>query len=166
FMTPIFRTYANPDLIGVELGGVLKNVVAIAVGLAEGLGFQINSRAALMTRGLTEMIRMGTAMGARASTFSGLSGIGDLICTCMSPLSRNHRVGVELGKGREIAGILRGTREVAEGVESSRAVWALAERHDVYMPICRGVYRVIHEGQDANEMAADLLRLVRQRELD
>lgn len=166
FMSPIFRTYSNPDLVGVEIGGVVKNVLAIATGMAEGLGFGDNTKATVITRGLNEMTRLGIRLGADPLTFSGLAGVGDLICTCMSGLSRNHHVGSELGKGRKIDEILAGMRQVAEGVRSSKAVHQLAQREAVEMPICEGVYRVIHEGQEVSAMIADLLRTVRKRERD
>lgn len=166
FMTPVFRTYSDPDIVGVELGGAVKNVIGIASGIAEGAGFGDNAKASVMTRGLAEMTRLGLACGADRLTFSGLAGIGDLVCTCMSRLSRNHYVGVQLGKGLKIGEITLGMTEIAEGVESSRAVKELAEREGVDMPISVGVYRVIHEGQDIGEMVSDLLRTVRQRERD
>lgn len=166
FTTAVFRVYSDPDIIGVEMGGVVKNVIAISVGMAEGLGFGDNTKASLITRGLAEMKRLGVAVGADPLTFSGLAGVGDLICTCMSPLSRNHRVGVELGRGRKIDEILGEMHQVAEGVKSSKAVHELAGKHDVEMPICENVYQVIHEGREVSEMVADLLRRVRQRERD
>lgn len=165
-MTPVFRTYSDSDVVGVETGGVVKNVIAIAAGIAEGLGFGDNTRATVITRGLAEMTRLGVKLGADPLTFSGLAGVGDLICTCMSKLSRNHHVGFELGSGREIDEILGEMRQVAEGVKSSKAVYDLAQALSLDMPICDGVYRVIHENQDVSEMVADLLRRVRQRERD
>lgn len=166
FMTPVFRTYSDRDVVGVEVGGVVKNVIAIAVGIAEGVGFGLNTRAAVITRGLAEMKRLGTKLGADPLTFSGLAGVGDLICTCMSSLSRNHHVGVELGKGRRIDAVLSEMTQVAEGVKSSKALFELARQQDVEMPISEGVYRVIHEGQEVSEMISGLLRKVRQRERD
>ncbi|MCA1841373.1 MAG: glycerol-3-phosphate dehydrogenase, partial [Actinobacteria bacterium] len=134
--------------------------------IAEGLGFGDNTKATVITRGLAEMTRFGVRLGADPLTFSGLAGVGDLICTCMSGLSRNHHVGLELGKGLTIDEILSQMSQVAEGVKSSKAVHALAEKLDVPMPICDGVYRVIHQGQGVSDMIADLLRIVRQRERD
>jgi glycerol-3-phosphate dehydrogenase (NAD(P)+) len=166
FMTPLLRVYSDHDVVGVEMGGIVKNVIAIATGIAEGQGFGDNAKATVITRGLAEMKRLGVEVGADPLTFSGLAGVGDLICTCMSPLSRNHHVGVELGKGRKIDEILGEMRQVAEGVKSSKAVKALADKHGVEMPICDGVYQVIHEGQEVSEMIATLLRRVRQRERD
>jgi glycerol-3-phosphate dehydrogenase (NAD(P)+) len=166
FMTPIFRTYSVSDVVGVEVGGIVKNVIAIATGIAAGVGFGDNTKATVVTRGLAEMTRLGVKLGADPMTFSGLAGVGDLICTCMSGLSRNHHVGVELGKGKGIQEILQDMSQVAEGVKSSKAVYALADRYGIEMPICAGVYRVIHEGQEVSEMISDLLRRVRQREKD
>ena len=166
FMSPIFRTYSNPDLVGVEIGGVVKNVLAIATGMAEGLGFGDNTKAMVVTRGLNEMTLLGVSLGADPLTFSGLAGVGDLICTCMSGLSRNHHVGVELGKGNKIDEVLTNMRQVAEGVMSAKAVHELSQRQSVEMPICEGVYRVIHEGQEVPDMISELLRTVRQRERD
>ena len=164
FMSPVFRTYSDKDVVGVEIGGIVKNVIAIAAGIAEGMGFGDNTKATVITRGLAEMTRLGVALGADELTFTGLAGVGDLICTCMSTLSRNHHVGTELGKGKTIEEILSGMRQVAEGVRSSMAVKTLAEAHDVEMPISDGVYRVVHEAQPVGEMIGELLRVVRQRE--
>ncbi|MGH9194727.1 MAG: NAD(P)H-dependent glycerol-3-phosphate dehydrogenase, partial [Acidimicrobiia bacterium] len=122
FMTPIFRTYSDHDIVGVEIGGILKNVIAIAAGIADGVGFGANTKATVITRGLAEMKRLGVRLGADPLTFSGLAGVGDLICTCMSPLSRNNQVGSALGQGRKIDEILAGMRQVAEGVNASKAV--------------------------------------------
>lgn len=166
FMSPIFRTYSHDDIRGVEVGGVVKNVIAIATGIAEGIGFGDNTKATVITRGLAEMTRLGVKLGAERLTFSGLAGVGDLICTCMSGLSRNHHVGVRLGKGAKIADILGEMRQIAEGVRSSKAVKQLADQHEIELPICSGVFRVIHEGQEVTEMLSDLLRTVRVRELD
>lgn len=165
-MSPMFRTYSASDVAGVEIGGIVKNVIAIAVGIAEGLGFGDNTKATVITRGLAEMTRLGSIYGADPMTFSGLSGVGDLICTCMSGLSRNHTVGRKLGEGMKLEEILADTNQVAEGVKSSKAVWALAEANDVYMPICEGVFRVVHEGQEVSDMVGDLLRRIRPRERD
>lgn len=164
FMTPTFRIYSDHDIVGVEIGGVVKNVIAIAVGIAEGVGFGLNTRATVITRGLAEMQRLGAKQGADPMTFAGLAGVGDLICTCMSTLSRNHHVGLELGRGRMIDEILGDMKQVAEGVKSSKAVKELAEESGVEMPISEGVYRVIHEGMEVSDMISDLLRRVRQRE--
>jgi glycerol-3-phosphate dehydrogenase (NAD(P)+) len=139
----IFRVYTNHDVIGCELGGALKNVVAIATGVAQGLGVGDNTRAAVVTRGLAELTRLGVAMGGEPATFAGLAGMGDLIATCMSPLSRNRALGEQLGAGRSLEEILAGTRTVAEGVGTAFTAHELAERHSIQMPVCQEVYRVL-----------------------
>ncbi len=152
-----FRLYVNRDLVGVELCGALKNVIAIAAGAAEELGFGDNGKAGLMTRGLAEMTRLGMAAGANPLTFAGLAGIGDIIATCGSPLSRNHRLGVELAKGRRWADIEAGLSGVAEGAATVDAAIALAERLGVEMPIAREVHRALFEGKSAKRCLVDLL---------
>ncbi len=139
----LFRVYTNNDVIGCELGGVLKNIIAIAVGMGDGMGAGDNTRSALITRGLAEVTRLGVAMGGRAETFAGLTGMGDMIATCTSPQSRNRHVGVELGKGRDMVSIIEAMHMVAEGVKSAPTVMALAEKHGVAMPIASDVYDVI-----------------------
>ena len=139
----VFRIYINHDVIGCELGGALKNVVAIATGVAQGLGVGDNTRAAVISRGLAEVTRLGVAMGGEAVTFSGLTGLGDLIATCMSPLSRNRTLGEQLGAGRTLEEITAQTRTVAEGVGTAHTVHELAERHGIEMPVCNEVYRVL-----------------------
>jgi glycerol-3-phosphate dehydrogenase (NAD(P)+) len=155
--SPTFRVYTHDDLIGVELGGSLKNVMAVATGIAEGLGLGNNSRAALITRGLAEMTRLGVALGARASTFAGLAGIGDLVLTCTGALSRNRAVGVEIGKGRTLNEALAGKPTVAEGVATTTSAVALAQREGVEMPIAMTVYRILFEGHTARGAIADLM---------
>lgn len=150
------RIYSSDDLIGVEAGGALKNVMAIACGVADGLGLGTNARAALITRGLAEMTRLGLALGARADTFAGLTGLGDLVLTTTGDLSRNRRVGLELGRGRSLADILRDT-PTAEGVRCARAALALARRHGVEMPITEAVCGVLFEGQSAADAVTRLL---------
>ncbi len=140
FSSGLFRVYSNPDVIGCELGGVLKNIIAIAVGMGDGLGAGDNTRAALITRGLAEITRLGVAMGGQPETFAGLAGMGDMIATCTSPQSRNRHVGIELGKGRSMAEISAQMYMVAEGAKSAPAVMALAEQHGVEMPIAQDVY--------------------------
>jgi glycerol-3-phosphate dehydrogenase (NAD(P)+) len=140
----LFRIYTNHDVIGCELGGALKNVVAIATGIAQGLGVGDNTRAAVVCRGLAEVTRLGVAMGGEAATFAGLAGMGDLIATCMSPLSRNRTLGEQLGAGKTLDQILGATRTVAEGVGTAFTVHELAERHNMEMPVCREVYRVLN----------------------
>jgi glycerol-3-phosphate dehydrogenase (NAD(P)+) len=139
----LFRLYLNHDVIGCELGGVLKNVVAIAAGMAEGLGVGDNTRAAVMTRGLAELTRLGVAMGGEAATFAGLTGMGDLLATCMSPHSRNRYVGEQLGKGRALDEVLAEMTMVAEGVRSAVTAMELADAHGLEMPICNDIRRVV-----------------------
>lgn len=152
-----FRVYTNDDVIGVELGGALKNVMAVATGLAEGVGLGLNSRAALITRGLAEMTRLGVSLGARNETFAGLAGMGDLVLTCTGALSRNRAVGVEVGRGRPLAEVLAGMEAVAEGVTTTRSALALAERQNIEMPIVKAVARILFEGQPPRTAIADLM---------
>jgi len=152
-----FRVYTNTDVCGVEIGGAAKNVVAIAAGIADGLGYGDNSKSALITRGLVEITRLAVRLGANPLTMAGLAGIGDLVATCMSKQSRNRFVGEELGKGRSLEEIIASMNMVAEGVKSSRSITALAERNQVDMPIATRVRRVLHEGADAAEMVEELL---------
>jgi glycerol-3-phosphate dehydrogenase (NAD(P)+) len=149
FATALFRVYVNNDVVGSELGGVLKNVIAIAAGMADGVGAGDNTRAAVMTRGLAEMARLGVAMGGDPMTFSGLAGMGDLLATCISPQSRNRYVGEQLGRGRSIDEIIAEMHQVAEGVKSCRTVLELADEHGVDMPIATEVVGVVHEGRTA-----------------
>jgi glycerol-3-phosphate dehydrogenase (NAD(P)+) len=153
---PWFRCYSATDVIGVELGGALKNVIAIAIGISDGLGTGQNARAGLMTRGLREITRLGVAMGADPLTFLGLAGMGDLVLTCTGDLSRNRSVGIELGRGRKLTEIVAGMSEVAEGVRTAGATVELARRHRVEMPIAAAVHAVL-EGRIAPEEAADRL---------
>ncbi len=157
FNSGLFRVYTNTDLIGCELGGLLKNIIAIAVGMGDGLGAGDNTRAGLITRGLAEITRLGVALGGRAETFAGLTGMGDLIATCTSPLSRNRSVGVELGKGRKIDEIIASMSMVAEGVKSAPAVIALAQAHGVEMPISRDVFDVIQGRKTARDVFRGLI---------
>ena len=158
FSRPSLRIYTNPDVVGCEVGGVVKNIIAIAAGMAEGMGFGDNTRATLITRGLAEMTRLGTAMGAQALTFAGLAGIGDLIATCSSKQSRNNTVGIELGAGRKIKDILDGMSMVAEGVKSSPPVLDLARRYGVEMPITEQVVAVCHKGRSASDALTSLMQ--------
>jgi glycerol-3-phosphate dehydrogenase (NAD(P)+) len=151
------RVYTNDDLVGVELGGAVKNVVALAAGMVDGLGFGANSVAALVTRGLAEMTRFSVAQGARVETLTGLAGLGDLVLTCTGSLSRNRRVGQELGRGRALAEIVGGMREVAEGVLTTRAVKRLADGLGVEMPITDQVHAVLYEGKGARDAARELM---------
>jgi glycerol-3-phosphate dehydrogenase (NAD(P)+) len=165
-MTPTFRVYLSEDPVGVQLGGALKNVIAVAAGVVDGLGLGHNTRAALITRGLAEMVRLGTAMGADPRTFAGLSGMGDLVLTCTGGLSRNRSVGVQLGQGKKLADILAGARTVAEGVGTAKAANALADRHQVEMPIVREVYAVLFEGKAPRRAVTDLMGRAARPELD
>ncbi len=157
FATQWFRVYTNNDLTGVELAGATKNVIAIAAGILDGLSAGNNAKAALVTRGLVEITRLGIAMGAREATFDGLAGIGDLITTCVSPEGRNRTVGEQIGKGRKLADVLSTMDSVAEGVTTTKAVMALAQRHDVEMPITEAVHAVLFEGKDAIHALTDLM---------
>jgi glycerol-3-phosphate dehydrogenase (NAD(P)+) len=151
------RVYTNPDVIGVELGGALKNVIALAAGVAAGLGFGHNTLAALITRGLAEITRLGLAMGARRETFSGLAGMGDLVLTCTGELSRNRTVGYRMGQGETLDEILRDMRGVAEGVQTVRAVQELARRHEVEMPITEEVHAMLVEGRSPSQALENLM---------
>jgi glycerol-3-phosphate dehydrogenase (NAD(P)+) len=165
FSTDSFRVYTNDDLVGCELGGSLKNVMAIASGIADGMGFGDNTRAALVTRGLAELTRLGVALGGQPLTFAGLAGMGDLVATCMSGRSRNRWVGEQLGRGRSIQEITSGTRMVAEGVRSSLAVVELAAAAGVETPIACEVVAVIHHGKRATDALASLMARVMKPEL-
>ena len=156
-MTPALRVYADSDMIGVQLGGALKNVMALAAGVVDGLGLGHNARAALITRGLAEIVRLGHAMGADARTFYGLSGVGDLVLTCTGSLSRNHTVGVRLGEGERLQTILGSMQAVAEGVRTAKAASGLAHRHGVEMPIVREINAVLFEGKSCRKAVTDLM---------
>ena len=166
FSSAYFRAYTHTDVIGVELGGALKNVMAVATGIAEGLGLGFNARAALVTRGLAEMTRLGLALGAEQSTFAGLAGLGDLVLTCTGSLSRNRAVGVEVGKGRTLEEVLRGKETVAEGVVTAQSARELAAREGVEMPIVDTVNRVLFEGQPAKSAIAALMSRELRAEVD
>jgi glycerol-3-phosphate dehydrogenase (NAD(P)+) len=163
---PSFRVYTSLDVVGVELGGALKNVIAIAAGIADGLGFGDNTRAALITRGLAEITRLGAAMGADPRTFQGLSGIGDLIATCVSPRSRNHWVGYHLARGQSLAQILSGMEQIAEGVPTTAAALALAKRHGVEMPIAAHLQSVLGEGVTPAAAVAKLMNRPGKEEIE
>ena len=155
--TPYFRPYTNPDMVGCELGGAVKNVIALAAGIAEGLGFGDNTRASLITRGLAETARLGMALGAELTTFAGLAGLGDLVATCSSPLSRNRTFGEKLGKGMTVEEVQESTRQTAEGVKSCRSVLDLARAHGVDVPITEAVVRVCHEGESPENMVREIM---------
>jgi glycerol-3-phosphate dehydrogenase (NAD(P)+) len=157
FMTDRFRVYTNNDIIGVEVGGSIKNIIAIAAGASDGLGFGTNAKAALLTRGLVEIVRLGLAMGAKRETFYGLSGLGDLATTCMSSYSRNRWLGEEIGKGKKLKDILKGTEMVIEGVATTKSAYELAKRCKVEMPITSEIYKVLYENKDPKKAVQDLM---------
>ena len=163
--TPNLCVYLNTDVIGVELGGALKNIIALAAGIADGLGYGDNAKAALITRGLAEITALGVALGASPLTFSGLAGLGDLIATCASPLSRNHYVGVELTKGRSLEDIINSMDGVAEGVSTTLATWNLAQELGVEMPITERMYQVLYQGTELRQAAAELMGAQAKHEL-
>lgn len=165
-MTPYFRVYTNPDIIGVELGGALKNIIALGAGIADGLGFGDNAKAAFMTRGLAEITRLGTAMGARPLTFAGLAGIGDLIVTCTSRHSRNRRAGLMLADGKSLAEIEAASSMVVEGIRATAAAHELACRHGVDMPIAAQIYAVLYQGASPKEAVSRLLARGRTHEVE
>ncbi len=158
FSCDYFRVYTNPDILGVEICGSVKNIIALACGLCDGLGFGTNTKAALLTRGLVEMTRLGRALRADPSTFIGLTGLGDLATTCFSPNSRNRYVGCELGKGRSLKSILRSMDAVAEGVVTAKAVYNLARKLRIEMPITEAVYGILYRGRSPSKAVADLMR--------
>jgi glycerol-3-phosphate dehydrogenase (NAD(P)+) len=155
--TPYFRPYTNPDMVGCELGGAVKNIIALAAGMAEGLGFGDNTRASLITRGLAETARLGMELGAELTTFAGLAGLGDLVATCSSPLSRNRTFGEKLGQGMSVEEVQESTRQTAEGVKSCRSVLDLARAHGVDVPITEAVVRVCHEGESPAQMVKEIM---------
>ena len=157
FSSNMIRVYTNDDIYGVELGGSLKNVIAIAAGICDGLGFGDNTKAALLTRGIAEITRLGVAMGANSTTFNGLSGIGDLIATCLSKHSRNRFVGEEIAKGNKLSNILDKMDMVAEGVKTTRSVYDLSKKYDVDMPISNGIYHVLFKENDPKTIVAKLM---------
>lgn len=157
FITDRFRVYTNKDVLGVELGGATKNVIAIAAGISAGLKFGDNTKAALLTRGLAEITRLGIAIGADESTFNGLAGIGDLITTCVSPYGRNLRLGEQIGRGKKLSEILASMTQVAEGVMTTKSVLALAKKFNVDMPITRETYNILFENKDPLKAVNDLM---------
>ena len=163
--TPNFCVYTNTDVIGVELGGALKNIIALGAGMVDGLGYGDNAKAAFITRGLTEMTALGVILGASPLTLAGLAGLGDLIATCASPLSRNHYVGVELSKGRSLQEITDSMNGVAEGVSTTAAVWNLAQQFQMEMPITEKIYRVLYKGVDPRQIIIELLGTQGRHEL-
>lgn len=157
FVTPFFRVYTNDDMVGVELGGAVKNVIAIATGIVDGLDLGLNARAALITRGLTEIRRLGLQLGANPHTFAGLAGMGDLLLTCTGSLSRNHTVGKKIGEGKTLNEILAEMNMVAEGVKTSKSVYNLSRKLGVEMPICHSVYAVLYEGLSTDAAVYQLM---------
>ena len=164
FMSPVFRVYTSPDMLGIELGGALKNVIALAAGIADGLGCGDNTKAALITRGIAEITRLGTAMGGSPETFSGLTGIGDLIVTCASMHSRNRRAGILIGKGYTMDEAMKEVKMVVEGVYSARAARALSQKYQVSMPIVEQVNEVLFGGKPAKDALYDLMLRDRRAE--
>jgi glycerol-3-phosphate dehydrogenase (NAD(P)+) len=154
---PNFRAYMQTDILGVEVGGAVKNVIAIGSGIADGMGFGANTRVALITRGLAEMMRLGVRLGASRETFMGLAGLGDLVLTCTDDQSRNRRLGLALGRGLSMQAAEGSIRQVVEGVLAARAVCAVAEQQSVEMPICREVFRIVHEGKPVRDAVQDLM---------
>jgi glycerol-3-phosphate dehydrogenase (NAD(P)+) len=163
---PYFRPYTNTDVVGTEISGAVKNVIALAVGMAEGLGMGDNSKASIITRGLAETTRLGMALGADVMTFAGLAGVGDLIATCMSPLSRNHTFGVNLGKGMSVEEVIAVSKQTAEGVKSCQSILELAHKHDVRVPIIEQVAAVVHDGRRAEDVVGALMMRALKNETD
>lgn len=166
FMSPRFRVYTNSDVLGVELGAALKNVLALCCGISDGMGLGDNTRALLMTRGMTEMARLGVAMGGKKETFAGLSGMGDLIVTCNSMHSRNRRCGILIGQGRSVQEAMKEVGATVEGYYAALSAHQLAEKTGVDMPICQNAYRVLYEGVDVREILGSLMNRNKRRETD
>ena len=166
FATPYFRVYTSNDIIGVELGGAVKNVIAIAAGIIDGLNLGLNTRAALITRGLTEIRRLGLKLGANPRTFTGLAGIGDLLLTCTGNLSRNYTVGKQIGKGEKIKDILSNMNMVAEGVKTAKSVYNLSRKLDVEMPISHSIYHILYDDFSAQDALHELMTRSLKQELD
>ena len=166
FMSPRFRVYTNSDILGVELGAALKNVLALCCGISDGMGLGDNTKALLMTRGMTEMARLGVALGGKKETFAGLSGMGDLIVTCTSMHSRNRRCGILIGQGKSVQEAMKEVGATVEGYYAALSAHQLAEKAGVEMPICQSAYRVLYEGQDVREVLGGLMNRNRKREVD
>ena len=166
FMSPRFRVYTNSDVLGVELGAALKNVLALCCGISDGMGLGDNTKALLMTRGMTEMARLGVALGGKKETFAGLSGMGDLIVTCTSMHSRNRRCGILIGQGRSVQEAMKEVGATVEGYYAALSAHQLAEKAGVEMPICQSAYRVLYEGQDVREVLGSLMNRNKKREVD
>ena len=166
FMSPKFRVYTNPDIVGVELGGALKNIIAFGAGICDGLGYGDNAKAALMTRGIREIGRLGSAMGANLSTFAGLSGIGDLIVTCTSMHSRNRRAGILIGQGKNLEETLEEVKMVVEGITATEVAYEVAKELNIDMPITNAIYSVLHNGSNPNEVVIELMMRNKTHEME
>ena len=166
FMSPVFRVYTNPDIVGVELGGALKNVIALCCGVSDGMGLGDNTKALMMTRGMTEMARLGVALGGRSETFAGLSGMGDLIVTCTSMHSRNRRAGILIGKGESAQQAMKEVGATVEGYYAAQSAHMLSEKVGVEMPICRSAYEVLYEGRPVQHVLEDLMGRQKRGEAD
>ncbi|MBM7552454.1 NAD(P)H-dependent glycerol-3-phosphate dehydrogenase [Thalassobacillus pellis] len=166
FINEKFRVYTSPDIVGVELGGALKNIIALGAGISDGLGYGDNAKAALITRGLAEIARLGTSMGANPLTFAGLSGVGDLIVTCTSPHSRNWRAGNLLGKGNDLEKVLEEMGMVVEGVRTTKAAYQFSKEQSVEMPITDGIYRILFEGAKPKDVVDELMTRGRRHEME
>lgn len=166
FMSPSLRVYTNPDIIGVELGGALKNIIAFGAGMCDGLGYGDNTKAALMTRGIAEMGRLGVAMGANVNTFTGLSGIGDLIVTCTSMHSRNRRAGILMGQGKTLQETLDEVKMVVEGITATEVAYKVSRKLNISMPITEAIYSVLYEGANANEAVLELMTRAKKHEME
>ena len=166
FMSPRFRVYTNSDVLGVELGAALKNVLALCCGVSDGMGLGDNTKALLMTRGMTEMARLGVALGGRKETFAGLSGMGDLIVTCTSMHSRNRRCGILVGQGKSVEEAMKEVGATVEGYYAALSAHQLAEKAGVEMPICECAYRVLYEGHSVREVVGALMSRNKKREVD
>ena len=164
FMSEYLRVYTNSDICGVEIGGALKNIIALAAGISDGLGFGINTKAALITRGLVEITRLGVVMGAREETFRGLSGLGDIVTTCMSPYSRNRQVGEKIGRGKRLKDIISKMEMVAEGVKTTKSAYNLGKKHRVELPITNEIYKVLYKNKSPLRAVSDLMRREKKAE--
>ena len=166
FMSPVFRVYTNPDIVGVELGGALKNIIALCCGVSDGMGLGDNTKALMMTRGMTEMARLGVALGGRSETFAGLSGMGDLIVTCTSMHSRNRRAGILIGKGASAQQAMKEVGATVEGYYAAESGYMLSQRAGVDMPICRSAYEVLYQGRPVQHVVEDLMGRQKRGEAD
>lgn len=166
FMSPYFRVYTNPDVIGVELGGSLKNVIALGAGISDGLGYGDNTKAALMTRGIIEMGRLGEKMGANIETFAGLAGIGDLIVTCTSIHSRNRKAGILIGEGQSMEGAIESVGMVVEGIRTTKSTYELAKTHNIVMPITNEIYEVLYKGKEVKNSVVNLMLRDKKHEME